>query len=207
VKVEFERAIILFVRKPQLSRVKTRLAADVGDVRALEIYNLLLSHTHQVVSKVDAQVYVFYAEEIETDDLWSDIAYRKVTQVNGDLGAKMKVAFSTVLQSCKNVLIIGSDCAQLRPKHLEEAWSKLETEDLVIGPSMDGGYYLLGIKAAYNEMFDDIPWSTEAVAKLTKERAQKLGLSMVELDTLSDIDYREDWEKYGAPFILDSETN
>ncbi len=199
---ECARAIILFVRKPELGKVKTRLAAEVGVERALEIYNLLLAHTKEVVSQVDAQLYVFYAGEVVQNDLWTSVAYTKELQEERDLGGRMLLAFQSVLQNCQSVLIIGSDCAQLRPTHLEEAWSKLESSDLVIGPSIDGGYYLLGMKKAHESLFLNMAWSTDTVADVTRERVSRLGLSIDELEVLSDIDYKEDWDLYGAPFIL-----
>jgi rSAM/selenodomain-associated transferase 1 len=202
VNIQCERGIILFVRKPELGKVKTRLAAEVGNEEALEIYNILLAHTKEVVSKVDARVYVFYAEEVVQDDLWTSVAYSKELQVERDLGGRMLVAFQSVLHNCRNVLIIGSDCAQLRPRHLEEAWCKLESSDVVVGPSLDGGYYLLGMKKAHDNLFLDIPWSTDAVANVTRERGTKLELSLEEIEVLSDIDYKEDWDRYGASFIL-----
>ena len=105
---QHQRGLILFVRKPELGKVKTRLAADLGEHRALDIYKLLLSHTCQVLAELDAQVYVYYSTEIDQDDLWTEVAHAKKQQSKGDLGNRMLSAFDDVLHSCENVIIIGS---------------------------------------------------------------------------------------------------
>lgn len=197
-----QRAIILFVRRPILGKVKTRLAQELGDARALEIYRLLLCHTHYILATSDARLYVYYSDAIEEVDMWSDIAHSKRLQVTGDLGARMQHAFDEVLTDHDHALIIGSDCAQLRQHHITHAWRLLESEDVVIGPTYDGGYYLLGIKAMHPSLFDEMPWSTERVAELTIKRAADAGLKTGQIDKLSDIDYKEDWDEYGSPYIL-----
>ena len=112
---QHQKGLILFVRKPELGKVKSRLAASLGDEKALEIYNLLLAHTRKVIADIDARVYVYYSEEIEPDDLWSEVAHAKKQQSKGDLGRRMASAFEEILQSCQNVIIIGSDCAIPQP--------------------------------------------------------------------------------------------
>jgi len=109
----------------------------------------------------------------------------------------MSNAFEKVFIECNKVIIIGSDCAQLTPNHIESAINVLESTNLVLGPSIDGGYYLLGMDSFYPELFDDIEWSTDSVLNSTIEIAKSLNLKVHQIETLSDIDYIEDWEKYG----------
>jgi glycosyltransferase A (GT-A) superfamily protein (DUF2064 family) len=94
-------------------------------------------------------------------------------------------------------LLIGSDCAQLKISHIEYAFEVLKEKDVVIGPSLDGGYYLIGMKKCHQSLFTDIEWSTENVLSQTLEKIDSEGLSFGLLEQLSDIDEWEDWVKYG----------
>lgn len=194
-------ALIIFVRTPVLGKVKTRLAASVGDHEALRIYRLLQNWTKEVATSCSCKKYLFYAGDIDQQDIWDQTTFVKKLQSGATLGDRMKSAFQQVLASHDKVVIIGSDCAQLREKHVEKAFENLESSDIVIGPAMDGGYYLLGMTKSHEELFSDIPWSTDQVANITITKAKKLGLTISHLETLSDIDTYEDWKKYGENFI------
>lgn len=192
-----ERALIIFVRNPELGKVKTRLAQTLGDQKALAIYMALLQHTRQIVEQIDADRLVFYSHFIDTEDDWPNESFEKFLQTEGDLGGKMASGFQKAFEQHAKALIIGSDCASLTPAIIQEAFEALETHDFVMGPALDGGYYLLGMKAFSPSVFEDIPWSTEQVAALSLEKMKAMGASFYLLPTLSDIDYAEDWEKYG----------
>lgn len=138
---------------------------------------------------------------IEDDD-WADDMYQKRLQVEGNLGNKLSIAFEEVLSLHEKAIVIGSDCAQLRVHHIQQSIDALDDSDLVMGPTYDGGYYLLGMKSLQLELFKDMPWSTDAVAHMTLAKAQTFGLSNFQLEMLSDIDVVEDWEQYGKNFIL-----
>ena len=189
-------AVIVFAKNPRLGKVKTRLAQGVGDDMALAIYRELLHHTREVVSDLNVSSYLYYDDHIADDD-WSDEIFNKRVQCQGNLGLRMKTAFAEVCIQHKHVLIVGSDCPQLSSFHIEDAVSHLESHDVVIGPTFDGGYYLLGMKDVHEPLFDDIPWSTEEVFQITIDRARFLSLSVGLLPRLSDIDYKEDWDQYG----------
>ncbi len=194
---EHRDALIIFVRNPELGKVKTRLAAGVGDEAALDIYIKLLTHTRKVALSVDAHRYLFYHEWINDGDDWSSADFQKHLQVDADLGEKMKTAFAKALSENDKVLIIGSDCPQLKTIHLTTALDALDNHDVVIGPSLDGGYYLLGMKQLHDQLFDDVQWSTDQVYSETIRRCDKGGLRHHSLEPLSDVDYVEDWEQYG----------
>ena len=191
-----QRAIIIFIRVPELGKVKTRLAKEVGEEKALKIYKALLSHTREVSLNTNASRYLYYATSPVKDE-WDEDQFIKSSQKGEGLGERMMSAFQEVLTQCQQVLIIGSDCPQLSSKIIEEAFEKLENSDVVIGPTMDGGYYLLGLKEMYPFLFENMEWSTENVNKETIKRSKENGLSIYELDILSDVDYKEDWDKYG----------
>lgn len=191
-------SIVVFIKNPRLGYVKTRLAKDVGDVRALEIYLQLTAHTKGVLAAVpEVNRCVFYSEFINNTDDWSTDTFVKFLQSDGDLGDKIKHAFSEVFLHSDKAIIIGSDCAQLSADHIQKAIDLLENNNVVIGPSIDGGYYLLGMDSNYQFLFDDIAWSTESVFDATKSKAIEHDLTVAEIETLSDIDYIEDWQKYG----------
>lgn len=195
-KKSLKNALIIFVRSPKLGKVKTRLAKEVGDEEALSIYIRLLTHTREVAEQVQATRHLFYSDEIIEDD-WSNEYFNKSLQEIGDLGDKMQHAISTALRTNEKVIIIGSDCAQLNSSIVEAAFNTLDQNDVVIGPTFDGGYYLLGVKKVHIELFQDMTWSVESVYEETVKRIKKKGLSFATLKKLSDIDYKEDWDKYG----------
>ncbi|HZH95068.1 MAG TPA: TIGR04282 family arsenosugar biosynthesis glycosyltransferase [Flavisolibacter sp.] len=187
-------AIIIFVRNPEWGKVKTRLAATVGNNKALEIYIQLLEHTLNITKDLAAHKYVFYADAIPDDDLWKEAGYHRLLQSDGDLGTKMRLAFQTLFANgYKNIIIIGSDCIELTPRILENAFGQLETHDVVIGPANDGGYYLLGMKGLHESFFQNKAWSTGEVYTATVADFNSLQLSFYSLPVLIDIDTEEDW--------------
>ena len=86
-------ALLIFTRNPQLGKVKTRLAKTFGDKKALEVYKDLLLHTMEATKDLDCDVFVFYDEKIEENDIWSTKIYHKFVQSGKDLGEKMQNAF------------------------------------------------------------------------------------------------------------------
>lgn len=190
-------SLIIFVRRPVLGQVKTRIAKEVGDEKALKVYTELLHHTRRVTLDVSCSRHLFYTNKVIHDDEWHGDHYVKHAQAIGDLGHKMKEAFRQVLSIHPKAVIIGSDCAQLTPKHIEEAFAALDHYDTVIGPSLDGGYYLLGMKKVEDNLFDNMTWSTDSVCSETLRRLKAAGLTNYRLEVLSDIDYWADWQKYG----------
>ncbi len=191
------KAIIIFVRKPELGKVKTRLAASAGDEKALEVYKALLQHTYDITMPVGADKYVFYAGEIEKNDLWNAQGYIKRLQSNDDLGRKMKDAFIHLFDDgYDQVVITGSDCFELTTAIINQAFDKLEDNELVIGPANDGGYYLLGLKRMITSLFENKQWSTDTVLADTIKDVKALDISYALLPELSDIDTIEDLNRY-----------
>ena len=188
-----KKALIIFVRKPELGKVKTRLAATMGEEKALAVYRKLLEHTHYISEGVKAERFVFYFDEIEENDLWSDGNFIKRLQSPGDLGEKMHNAFAGLFDEDYNdVAIIGSDCYELTTAIIEDAFEMLQQNDLVIGPANDGGYYLLGMKKLCMELFSNIEWSTEKVLAQTRAACISARLSYSLLPQLTDIDTEAD---------------
>ena len=109
----------------------------------------------------------------------------------------MSHAFKKAFETHQKVVIIGSDCASLTKEIVEKAYKALNTNPFVIGPAIDGGYYLLGMNQYFPQVFENIEWSTPSVFPKTIEIIENLGKSYFLLPELSDIDTEEDWKKYG----------
>lgn len=181
--------LILFVRKPELGKVKTRLAAGIGKKQALEVYNKLLHHTRECLHPLSVQICVWYAGEIEENDLWE--GFEKYLQQGNDLGERMEYAFrKSFLEGASKVVIIGSDNPWLQTHHITQAFDALQHADAVIGPAEDGGYYLLGMRRPFFQVFKNKSWSTETVLKDTLKDLH--GKDVILLETLNDVDRAED---------------
>lgn len=191
-------ALIIFVRHPELGKVKTRLAKVIGNEKTLQVYQLLIGHTHQVTISLNCRKFVYYADQVIEHDLWTFPGYTKRQQFGADLGERMSNAFRELFdQGFKRVLIIGSDCYQLKTELLEEAFNNLASHDVVIGPTFDGGYYLLGMTQFFPEVFKGVNWSTDQVSKQTLTIINERNLSFALLEQLSDVDEASDLEVNG----------
>lgn len=188
-----KNAIILFTKNPELGKVKTRLARTIGDDNALAVYKKLLIHTRTIVSPLKADKFVFYSNEITLDDDWSNDDFIKKVQSGDDLGERMSYAFQSVFKlGYQNICIIGSDCYELNTAIIDTAFEHLNKNDVVIGPTFDGGYYLLGMKTFYADFFENKVWSTETVYEDTISNFKSLNLSNAILTKLTDIDEEKD---------------
>jgi len=190
-----EGALIIFQKKPESGKVKTRLAKTIGNKKAVEVYDYLLKHTHQQVARLDIAVFVYFEREVQPEFLLKRKYYGSL-QSNGNLGNRMKNAFDEVMgKGYQSVLIIGTDCLEISPDLLRKALQALESNDLVIGPAHDGGYYLLGMNKLHPTLFEGMNWSTPTVFDDTMKAAAELGLKVEVLQRLSDIDVYEDMGK------------
>lgn len=184
------RALVIFAKNPQKGKVKTRLANDIGKTEALNWYVRLLKRTEGTVQGLTAEKTVFWSNAIPMHPpaFYRD-EFDSAVQTGEGLGERMSNALKGHFRKGYNsMLIIGTDCWDLRPKHIEAAYNALKTNDVVIGPAKDGGYYLLGINSFNESLFEDIAWSTGEVTKQTIEKCEKQGLSYQLLEALSDVD-------------------
>ena len=185
--------LLIFVKKPETGKVKTRLAATVGDEKALQIYLQLLERTQEITQSLPCAKTIYYTPEIVEKDIFDIKHYQKALQSEGDLGQRMQNAFAAAFsQGYKKVCIIGSDCFELDTHILEEAFAQLDKEDVVIGPARDGGYYLLGMRKMHVPFFQNKKWSTSSVLSDTLNDLKKTHLSFSLLPELTDVDEEED---------------
>lgn len=183
-----ENHLIVFVKNPVLGKVKTRLAAGIGNEYALQIYLKLLDITRAASIATDCTRHVFYSDEIE-NDAWDEDKFNKHVQEGDELGERMKNAFEKVFAlGAKRAVIIGSDCPRISSAIISEAFNSLNQKNTVIGPAKDGGYYLLGMKELYPFLFENKEWSTDTVFEDTLLDLMENRLTYHRLEKLSDLD-------------------
>ena len=202
------KALIIFIKNPTKGKVKTRIARTLGDDTALDIYLQLSKITRDnALILRGVSVYLFYADFINLNDEWSNKHFIKQLQTGNDLGERMRNAFDFVLKQHISACIIGSDCPTLSVEIMQQAFDKLSVFDTILGPSTDGGYYLLGMKNKEIEgksngfsllkdlhhLFDNMVWSTENVLSNTLTRIKENRQTVFLLPELTDIDEEADW--------------
>lgn len=197
-----KRAIIIFQKNEVLGKVKTRLAKDVGDEKALEIYQFLTTYTHHYLKQIKVDKFLYYSDFVdESVEFPSD--YYKCVQHGNDLGERMYHAFHEVFKKgYQSVIIIGTDCYEMNKSHIEQAFDALENVDFVIGPAKDGGYYLLGSTFLESVIFLDKNWSTPSVFSDTIQNFDEVGIDYFVLPSLSDIDTIEDLKELKTKFNI-----
>ncbi len=183
--------LIIFVKNLIYGRVKTRLAATVGNDQAFQIYQKLIGYTASVVEKLACNQVVYYSDYIEHDDAWPGAV--KAVQRGSDLGERMEQAFNNSFRDAAgHTVIIGTDCFEITREIIQQAFETLSRCDVVIGPASDGGYYLLGMTKLHSPVFKNIAWSSESVLATTLAICKSLNLSYFLLPVLNDIDEEKD---------------
>jgi|LauGreDrversion4_2_1035121.scaffolds.fasta_scaffold281883_2 rSAM/selenodomain-associated transferase 1 len=190
-----KEVVLIFQKNAILGKVKTRLAAGVGEEQALNIYIQLLAKTYLVLRDISVSITTYFSEFIPEKPTYP--AGNRMVQVGQDLGERMKNAFAENFElGIEKVVLIGTDCPSLEGKHIIQAFEALDQSDLVLGPAKDGGYYLIGMKRRADFLFEGITWSSELVLSQTLALAAEQGLQTSLLPVLEDIDTLEDWERY-----------
>ena len=188
-----KEGLIVFIRNPVLGKVKTRLAKTLGDERAFAIYQQLLAYTHQLTSKINGDKFLYYSDEVEQNDIWSNELFTKKVQQGGDLGERMGNAFIELFKAgYQKLIIIGSDCIELEGAMIEQAFKLLSDHKVVIGPSLDGGYYLMGMNEYIPALFTNKQWGTATVFKDSLYNLQAANINVAQLTILNDIDEEAD---------------
>jgi rSAM/selenodomain-associated transferase 1 len=195
--------LIIFTRFPEPGKTKTRLIPALGPEKAAELQQEM---TERIASqalnlKKERNVPVTFFFTGATDDTmaaWLGNSFNYRHQGSGNIGRRMGDAFTrTFRDTSESVILVGSDIPELTTKILSEAFISLKTNDTIIGPSRDGGYYLIGLRAKYSQqliktVFDRIPWSTADVLESSIQRLVESGYTYSLLQTLCDIDRPED---------------
>ena len=186
-------ALLIFTKNPVPGKVKTRLAATVGNDVAFSVYQQLVKHTLVITSGLPVNKFVFYSDEVEQEDVWNKKHYLKQLQQGNNLGERMNNAFaSTFKKGVNKVVVIGTDCPGLDTGIIMNAFTYLDKYNVVIGPAADGGYYLLGMKQHHPQLFENIAWSTNIVFEETISKCVASHLDFWLLPVLNDIDEEKD---------------
>ena len=183
-------------RAPIPGQTKTRMEAELSPEQCAQVHKAFLKDMSQMLLKVQEQrevnLYLAYtpAGTINMFDNLVPTEFKRFLQFGQDLGAKMEAALSYAAQANDQQIVIGSDLPALQPKVLIEAIDLLQKNDIVLGPSEDGGYYLCGTNEPYSFLFDDILWGQNEVLEATINKIEnQADLSYDLVDTCGDIDY------------------
>lgn len=192
-----QNALLIFIKNPAIGKVKTRLAKTVGDLNALKIYQYLLDHTMEITYELDRiDKFLYYNEFIPTKDEWPSSMYSKELQTGKDLGEKMLNAFTKVFgENYQKVVLMMPDCPKMSDTLIEKAFKVLDSHDLVLGPTMDGGYYIIGMKKLIPELFINKEYSTPHILEDTIKDINNAGKSYFKLPMLTDVDMEDDLGK------------
>lgn len=202
-----KNCLIVFVRYPKANQVKTRLIPALGAEGAASLYQQMAEHTLAQVRKLSRLEHLsvqiwFTGGSIAQMKTWlgDDLDYK--TQPKGDLGDRLFYAFQTAFnQGHQFVVAIGTDCPSLNASILDQGFQTLKYHRLTLGPATDGGYYLIGMRQLFPEVFNGISWGTSEVFNQTVNTAERLGLEIAYLPTLTDIDTPKDlkiWQQVKA---------
>ena len=189
-----EPRIIIFVKAPRPGFVKTRLADAIGTRNACDAYCMLVNTLLGNLTDLPHAELRFTPDDAEVEiSQWVYEGWTAVPQGGGDLGERMQRAITEA--QCPAILI-GSDCPEINLKDIATAHKALGKHDVVLGPAIDGGYWLIGLQSPCPVLFDGILWSADNVLKETLARSEKAGLSVHLLRELADVDTVEDWAAF-----------
>jgi len=189
--------LLFFIKNPEKGRVKTRLASAIGDEMALKLYRRFLLEMLSTLNRGTFLFYLWFYPGDSLNDLknWLGDHYLYAPQMGENLGERMKNGFMEAFSmNFKRVVLIGSDIPDLPLEFIEEAFTALRNHDVVIGPALDGGYYLIGFRdeTFSPKVFGGIPLSTEHVFEDTMKVLDREELTVHLLKPLRDIDTIED---------------
>lgn len=190
--------VLFFLKAPRPGFVKTRLAADLGDEAAAEVYRKLAADSlAQIPPTWPVRVHYAPAEAEEEMRQWLGDRPEYLPQPDGDLGHRLTTACEEAFASgASSVVLLGGDCPALRESHLQACADHLAKNETVIGPANDGGYWLLGLPTPQPDLFTEMPWSTPEVLPLTLQRLAALHQTPFRLPVLEDIDDLSSYERH-----------
>ena len=198
-KSYMKRCLIIFAREPKKGQVKTRLAQAVSQEKALDLYKAFLKDTLTLAKKVRS------VRKILAYDSNNSCPYLKKVgtglyfhhQKGETLGARMieAINFCKSNFSSAQTVIVGTDSPHLPLSFIKQSFGALKKADVVLGPSEDGGFYLIGMRKIEPKIFRGVIWSSPSVLRKTLMNAKRLGLKTELLESFFDIDTQEDLTK------------
>lgn len=200
--------IVIFAKAPRAGFAKTRLIPALGEKGAAALAQRMLNHT--LDAALDAQLgkVELWVTPDKEDPAWQGLIPARAPglrhQGEGDLGMRMATAAREIIARGDRVILMGTDCPAITAPLLQHASQALNLHDVVIHPTTDGGYALLGLRQFSMRLFQDIAWSTDTVAMTTLCRIRELGWSVKVLQALHDIDTADDlrWLPWPVPDFI-----
>jgi len=194
-----DNVLLMFSKAPRVGQVKTRLQPELSPDQALDLYKAMVEdqlNQLNVSGYYDLNLYFWPPEANSEMQAWLGNDLKYFPQNGGDLGERMRHAFIQGFeQKYKKVLLIGSDLPTLNLKTILITFSAVAVYDVVLGPSADGGYYLIGMKKPHHGLFRNMKWSTDSVFADTLKKCKSSGLSVALLEEKFDIDTFSDVER------------
>ena len=189
-----KNALIIFAKAPIVGKVKTRLAATVGDEVATSIFEKLLHVNIERARQLEGVDKLLYAYSKEDAEYFKcNVDWPIYTQVGVDLGERMRRALVSGLQQYDSAVLVGTDIADAQDDDYLTAFDVLDRGvDIVIGPTFDGGYWLIGSRGTDKLPFSNIDWGSSRVFNQTVSLVRKMGLSYHCLPTRHDVDVESD---------------
>ena len=194
--------LIIFTRYPVPGQTKTRLIPALGAAGAATLQRHLTEHTLKTVEALENVAISIYFSGGTTTQMaaWLGEQWHYQAQQGQDLGDRLIHAFQTSeQQGYAKTVVIGIDCPGITDKILAAAFDELDSAEVVLGPAVDGGYYLIGLRQNVSGLFTDMPWGTAQVFSETQTRCQQLNLRLALLSMLQDIDEPADlrvWDNF-----------
>ncbi|MDH4098403.1 MAG: TIGR04282 family arsenosugar biosynthesis glycosyltransferase [Nitrospira sp.] len=195
-------ALVIFAKAPIPGQVKTRLCPPLTPDEAATLHGSfvldMLERTKTATTQFKLPLDRYLACAPSSTHVFFKIMEERqgvklIDQVGDDLGGRMTQAFDVLFsRGYHRVVIVGTDVPTLPLDYFKQALAQLETHDLVLGPALDGGYYLIGLRKPAPDLFADIPWSTDRVLTLTQEKAHGLRLTTATIPPWRDVDTIED---------------
>ncbi|MGH6610184.1 MAG: TIGR04282 family arsenosugar biosynthesis glycosyltransferase [Burkholderiaceae bacterium] len=189
--------LLIAAKQPERGKVKTRIASVLGDDQAAELCRCALHDVLSMAASIrNVKHALTYAPPTEEARRYFERiapAFELLPQQGATLGERLSGAVAHLMQRYRPLVLIGSDSPDLSPAFIERTFALLRDEaDVVLGPADDGGYYLLGLALPQPALFEEISWSTEAVAQQTRQRAREARLRLEELPRWHDLDTVDD---------------
>lgn len=190
--------LVVFLKAPRAGQVKTRLAGALGADAACAAYRQLVEALLARLAPLRAVELCFTPPDALAEiKPWVRNGWSTCPQTGGDLGERLHAAFAGHFRSdAEHVVIIGSDCPDVTATDIEDAWLALAAHDVVLGPALDGGYWLIGLRAPQPGLFTAMPWSTDRVFSETMRRARESDLRVAVMRELADVDTEADWTRW-----------
>jgi rSAM/selenodomain-associated transferase 1 len=190
--------VIIFLKYPEIGKVKTRIAKTLGGNFSAEFYKICAEYILNECLKLKESgidLYIFYESPENKNKIksWVPDSFKLVCQKGENLGKRMYNAFSNFFKDKEEkIILIGTDIPDLSSSLIKETFKYLENHNAVIGQSSDGGYYLIGLSELNKDIFTGIPWSTDKVLEITLKKLEKRNSSYKLLPELIDIDTEDD---------------